>query len=100
MGGESKSIFELGEVDRMRRSISLHSRVGKEGSQKAATLSHYPAHRRVTFAVPPALVRESKTIESRKAKKNIYNGNTSTDTDHNHSNFICSDKIKGNHSNR
>ena len=33
-GGESKSIFELGEVDRMRRSISLHSRVGREGSQK------------------------------------------------------------------
>merc|ERR1712223_2199589 len=85
-------------VDRMRRSISLHSRVGRERSQKAATLSHYPAHRRVTFAVPPALVRESKTIESRKAKKNIYNGNTSIDTDHNHSNFICSDKIKGSRS--
>ena len=33
-GGESKSIFELGEVDRMQRSISLHSRVGREGSQK------------------------------------------------------------------
>ena len=66
---------------------------------QAATLSHYPAHRRVTFAVPPALVRESKTIESRKAKKTSYNGNTSIDTDHNYSNFICSDKIKGSRSN-
>ena len=53
----------------------------------------------MTFAVPPALVRESKTIESRKAKKNSYNGNTSIQTDHNYSNFICSDKIKGSHSN-
>ena len=62
-------------------------------------MSHYPAHRRVTFAVPPALVRESKTIESRKAKKTSYNGNTSIDTDHNYTNFICSDKIKSSRSN-
>jgi len=53
----------------------------------------------VTFAVPPALARESKTIESRKAKKTSYNGNTSIDTDHNYSNFICSEKIKGSRSN-
>merc|ERR1712223_1953069 len=85
-------------VDRMRRSISLHSRVGRERSQKAATLSHYPAHRRVTFAVPPALVRESKTIERRKAKKTSYSGKTSIDTDQSYSNFICSNKIKSSRS--
>merc|ERR1712004_808243 len=40
-GGESKSIFELGEVDRMQRSISLHSRVGREGSQKVIFTTSY-----------------------------------------------------------
>jgi len=52
---------DLSEVEAVRRSASLHSRAGRERRPKAATLSHYPTHRKVTFAVSPTLIHDNKT---------------------------------------